>query len=502
MSPSFRLIVFFRHLRACKATSMGMPCDVTKFPFNLSFRFICNSDYKDDSFFAAAPPLEALRFLISWTATGRRHGLGGRKILLIDARKAHLHAFVDRDLFVELPKERYREGFCAKLRRCLYGTRDAGARWGQFYSEELRKLGFEKGGASPCCFTLRARNLCCVVHGDDFILSGSDGDLAWIEETFHAAFLMKTVGKLGGDAGDSQELRILNRILTWSKDGIGYEADPRHLEILIRDMQVDTSSTRPPVTPGVKQTATEIEEDQPLTSAESSQYRSWAARCNYLALDRCDVGYATKELCRHMSMPTQRNMRALRRVVLYLYSARWLKYVYRWQSGGQRLRVFADTDFAGCLITRKSTSGGVALHGGHLIKHWASTQRTVTLSSAEAELGGLVKAAAEGLGLKSVARDLGIMVELELFADAAAAIGICRRNGIGRIRHLAVAQLWVQEKLRDKELTLHKVAGESNPADLLTKHVSSEVLARLLHILPLEWSSTRAAGAPTITARE
>jgi hypothetical protein len=54
-------------------------------------------------------------------------------------------------------------------------------------------------------------------------------------------------------------------------------------------------------------------------------------------------------------------------------------------------------------------------------------------------------------------------------ADSAAAIGICRRSGIGRARHLAVGQLWVQEKLREGCLCLHKVGGRANPVDLLTK---------------------------------
>ena len=72
------------------------------------------------------------------------------------------------------------------------------------------------------------------------------------------------------------------------------------------------------------------------------------------------------------------------------------------------LQVYAGTDFAGCVHTRRSTSGGCASRGGHLLKHWAVTQKTITLSSGEAELGGVVKAAAEGIGLQSLAQDLGL----------------------------------------------------------------------------------------------
>ena len=68
--------------------------------------------------------------------------------------------------------------------------------------------------------------------------------------------------------------------------------------------------------------------------------------------------------------------------------------------------------------------------GDHLVKHWSSTQKVVTLSSGEAELAGIVKGAAEALGLRSIAADLGIPVEVRIFADSSAAIGICKRTGI------------------------------------------------------------------------
>ena len=49
--------------------------------------------------------------------------------------------------------------------------------------------------------------------------------------------------------------------------------------------------------------------------------------------------------------------------------------------------------------------------GAHIIQHWAVTQKRVTLSSREAELGGVVKGAAEGLGVQSLAWDLGLQVK-------------------------------------------------------------------------------------------
>ena len=71
------------------------------------------------------------------------------------------------------------------------------------------------------------------------------------------------------------------------------------------------------------------------------------------------------------------------------------------------LHAYVDTDYAGCHVTRRSTSSGI-YSGSHIIKHWAVTQKHVTLSSGEAELGGVVKGAAEGLGVQSLAWDMGL----------------------------------------------------------------------------------------------
>jgi hypothetical protein len=169
-------------------------------------------------------------------------------------------------------------------------------------------------------------------------------------------------------------------------------------------------------------------------------------------------------------------------------------------SVSDQLVVYADTDFAGCRATRRSTSGGCALWGGRLVKHWSTTQKAITLSSGEAELGGVVKAASEALGLQSVAEDLGVLLRIALCTDSSAAVGICRRAGIGRVRHLVVGQLWIQELVRDEVVDLFKVKGELNPADLMTKPLGRAALDGHLVRLQLRRVEGRAVSAPAASA--
>ena len=114
--------------------------------------------------------------------------------------------------------------------------------------------------------------------------------------------------------------------------------------------------------------------------------------------------------------------------------------------------------------------------GTHVVKAWSVTQAVVALSSGEAEYYGLVRGGSVALGLRSVLSDLGMDMTVCIKSDASAAIGIASRRGLGKVRHIEVNQLWLQEKVASKVVTVVKVKGTENPADALTKYLNSEKL--------------------------
>ena len=85
-----------------------------------------------------------------------------------------------------------------------------------------------------------------------------------------------------------------------------------------------------------------------------------------------------------MSSPSLLGLQGMKRLGRYLEGHRRLVYEYAFQSA-DKVEVYSDTDWAGCIKTRKSTSGGCLMMGGHLLKSWSSTQGVVSLSSGEAE---------------------------------------------------------------------------------------------------------------------
>ena len=135
--------------------------------------------------------------------------------------------------------------------------------------------------------------------------------------------------------------------------------------------------------------------------------------------------------------------------------------------------------------------------GQHAVKHWTSTQASVSLSSGEAEFVGVIRGSGQGLGYQALLHDLGVDIPLRVWTDSSAAIGICTRQGLGKLRHIDTHTLWVQQAVRTKRIDLRKVAGDVNPADLLTKHsMSRRRLDGLVSLYGCRHLEGRAESAP------
>ena len=335
---------------------------------------------------------------------------GKHKLLFLDVRRASFYAPAQRLVFVHPPHEAGRpHGMCARLNVSMYGTNDAASHWEAKFSSHLRSQGFVQGKSSPCIFYQPARGTRLVVHGDDFTFLAHERDLLWCKDMMRSEYEIKDRGTLGPDPQDDKHTRILKRCLEWRGDGLYYEAGPRHAEIIISDLGLENANS---VATPVK-TVPQPWDDQPLWFDEARRFRQVVARCNFLSKDRCDLQYAVNECARGMSQPTTGNLERLKRIGRFLIGRP--RYIIRFarQKHVFALNCFSDSDWAGDLATRTSTSGGVIALGDHCLKSWSTNQSVVALSSGEAEHYATNKTAANGLGMKSLMHDLGIDLQIK-----------------------------------------------------------------------------------------
>ena len=280
-------------------------------------------------------------------------------------------------------------------------------------------------------------------------------------------------------------------------EGVEYEADQRHAELMVREMGVQLNS-KGVVTPGTQDPA----EDGKEHEVDQRVLRGVAARGNYLGQDRVDMQYAAKEISRFVSKPESKDWRAAKRLARYLKDESRLVIKYPYQELSDTIDVWIDTDFAGCKVTRRSTSGGVIMIGDHCVKTYSKTQESIALSSGESEFYGIVQAACHGLEVKGVYEDLGIPMKIRICTDSSAAKSIASRRGVGKVRHIDVRELWVQERTQRGDIEIVKVRGEDNLADILTKHVPRYLLDKHLRGIGCERRSGRHILCPATVDQE
>ena len=208
--------------------------------------------------------------------------------------RAYFYAPARRDLYIELPAEdglgsRSRLG---EINQPLYGTRDAATNWQEVLAEHFVSLGFVRGNAHPCIFTHPDRCILTMVHGDDYLSAGEVDQLAWLEGKLKDTYEIKTQKIL--PFSSCTEGNIFNRIVRWSEKGWEIEADQRHSELIVEQLELQDAT--PLSTPGCDDDGKDSEEHRvELTGADVAIFRCIVARCLYLSLDRPDLLFASKE---------------------------------------------------------------------------------------------------------------------------------------------------------------------------------------------------------------
>ena len=212
-------------------------------------------------------------------------------------------------------------------------------------------------------------------------------------------------------------------------------------------------------------------------------------RLSYLGQDRIDLQESTKALAQKMADPNEFDLTQLKRVARYLKRYPRAVLVYPQQSMPRTVDGWVDSDHAGDIITRKSTSGLCGMFGKHLLKSSSTIQDPIGLSSGEAEYYAAVKGGSFLLGFRSLLEDFGISTRLNLIVktDSSAAKGMLSRRGLGKQRHISTRYLWIQDRVARQDLTIQKVGTKEQLADILTKPTAQKDIARVAQEVGLEF---------------
>jgi bacterioferritin-associated ferredoxin len=233
-------------------------------------------------------------------------------------------------------------------------------------------------------------------------------------------------------------------------------------------------------TPSTKQEM-RLEGEKELEERDAGRVRSGIGAALFIAQERADIQYAVKEAARGMARPTQGDLVRLKRVGRYIAGKKYMETsLCPDLEKSDMLEVYVDADWATDKKTRKSTSCGMLFYAGVMIMSYSRTQGSIALSSGEAELYAIGSGTCEGLHVKMLLEELGDIVKLEVYSDSTAGISAQSRLGMGKMKHVQLRNLFVQDKVRAGDMRLLKVGTDDNVSDIGTKPVDQKTLEKHL----------------------
>jgi hypothetical protein len=210
-------------------------------------------------------------------------------------------------------------------------------------------------------------------------------------------------------------------------------------------------------------------------AVNATEYRSEIGSLRYLCNSRPDLAYAVGYLSRFMEAPRQEHLAAVKRVLRYV--AGTLNWGVHYHPGGKKQGPpeplgYSDSDLAGDVNDRKSTSGLIFFLSGGQVAWQSAKQRVVALSSCEAEYIAAAGAACEAVWLARLLAELtgGAVLAPKLKVDNKSAIALMKNPGHhDRSKHIDVKFHFIQECCDMKLIDVEFVGTVMQLSDILTK---------------------------------
>ena len=356
-----------------------------------------------------------------------------------------------------------------RLHKSLYGLKQASRQWFSMFTEAILAAGFVQSKADYSLFIQKVGDSLTVllIYVDDILITGNNLDsIRATKEFLHSRFRIKDLGDLKFFLGIEIARSQKGILLSQRKYALEIIKDTGLLGVKPVDFPMDD---------------TKLSNKGELLK-DPAVYRRLVGRLIYLTITRPDITYSVHVLSRFMHEPRLHHMTAALRVVKYLKSCPGQGLLLS-SNNDLSLKAFCDSDWAGCPITRRSTTGYCVFLGNSLISWRTKRQRTVSLSSAEAEYRAMTGTCCELTWLQYLFADLHISIPRPaiLHCDNQAALHIAANPVFHeRTRHIEMDCHFIRDKILDGSVRTRFVGSLQQLADVFTKALGKDKFRSLL----------------------
>ena len=410
----------------------------------------------------------------------------------LDVVTAFLYGVIAQLIYVQMPKGYEKAGMICKLNKALYGLKQSPRLWYERLSEFLlTKLGLSKLHADHSIFSSSAgiRGPIVTSFVDDLNIIGPKGSpmISEVKKQLNIAFKMVDMGSISHYLGLNVERNRDNRTIKLSQSS--------YIEKVLEKFHMQNAKT---TTTPMKEGSLFRNESQ-ASESDIKQYQAIVGSIMFAMIETSpDIAYATTVVSRHAKNPGKSHMEAAKQILRYLSATKDRGITF--DGGDLSIQGYSDSDWAGDKEDRKSTSGYVFMLNNGPISWALKRQKTVALSSTEAEYMALILAAKETIWIRLLMTELSLMQDdatptvnvleregaIALKGDKQSAIALANNPVLhSRTKHIDIQHHFIRNEVTEGRIDLTYVSTEHMVADGLTKpltHVKFFSFIRQLHM--------------------
>jgi hypothetical protein len=432
-----------------------------------------------DEIFSPVVRYETVRMLFATAA------LENWYISALDVKTAFLYGKLDEEIYMEQPegfKVKGQEDKVLRLRRALYGLKQAALAWWKELDQSVQQLGFKRLYADAGLFVCRHNDgtiLVMIAYVDDILFMGPNKSLLASKK---ALFMEQWECRDLGDCKEFLRMRIQR------KNGKIYLDQTAYLLKVIERFGITNARyTATPLPAGYKP----LDNPDPADPSIRSKFQSVIGSLLYIMLGtRPDISYAVTKLSQFAVNPSREHLDKALYICRYLAGTADYALVYDGPSN-RGLIAYTDSDWAADPIKRRSITGYFFKLANGIICWQSRSQKTVALSSTEAEYMALSDCSRQAVWMKSVFSELGMPLgTIPISGDNQGSIFISS-NPVQerRSKHIDIRYHYVRECVEEGKIAIFFIDGSHNPADLFTKNLGQAKFEYFRKQLGLEFYS-------------
>jgi len=412
--------------------------------------------------FAPVARLDIVRMILAIAARNKW------SVHQMDVKSAFLNGFLEEEVYVKQPlgyEIDGQEGKVYKLKKALYGLKQAPRVWYSRMDEYLKGEGFKRSPSEPTLYikvNQEGKILIVCLYVDDLIFTG-DLLINEFKTAMKSEFEMTDLGMMK---------YFLGIEVNQSEDGI-FICQNKYANDLLKRFRM--MNCKPAVTPIA--TGTKLSKYDEGSYVDPTLYKRLVGSLIYLTATRPDIMFAVSLISRFMETPKSTHWQAGKRILRYI--AGTTNYGIQYSSNSNfELIGYSDSDFAGSIDDRKSTSGYVFSFGSGAVAWASKKQPIVTLSSAEAEYVAVTAATCQSVWMRRIMTELlhEQQEPTQIFCDNKSTIALSKNHVFHkRSKHIDTRYHFIRELINSNEISVEFCRSEDQFADMFTKPLAKEL---------------------------